>query len=412
MRLSRKNIMNTIKVCNIIDKITTVAFYLLAASVVFSTALTEIATISIVLLWSIKKVLTKDYSLPGGALSYILLAFVIWNLLSFFNTSYLYESFRGFLKVFKYMLLFMASIDYFDSRSKIKRYLLYLIGISFFVSLDGIVQYLLGVDIIRHRVIDPLDHLYRVSASFVHSNDFGAYLVVVLTLFLSLFFSSTRKFKGRILLLLVIPPVLWCLLKTQSRGAWLSFIVSLLCLFSIKSKKIFIIILILLIAAPFIMPKNIKQRFSDFSTITTEGTAWERTKLWQGAVQMVKEHPILGFGTNTYTKNFAEYKPVDCPDVKYTHNSYLHMATEIGAVGLGIFIVFLLSLIIGSVSVIKKLQRGIYRDLYLGLLAGVVGFLCHCFVDTHLYSVTLATFLFLCLGLIAAFRRVIYEEAA
>ena len=88
------------------------------------------------------------------------------------------------------------------------------------------------------------------------------------------------------------------------------------------------------------------------------------------------------------------------------------MATEIGAVGLGIFIVFLFSLIISSVSVIKKLQRGIYRDLYLGLLAGVVGFLCHCFVDTHLYSVTLATFLFLCLGLIATFRRIVYEEAA
>lgn len=404
--------MNTIKVCNIIDKVMTVAFYLLAASVVFSIALTEIATISIILLWFIKKVLTKDYSLPGGTLSYILLAFVVWNLLSFFNTSYLYESFRGFLKVFKYMLLFIASIDYFDSRSKIKRYLLYLIGISFIVSLDGIVQYLLGVDIIRHRVINPLDHLHRVSASFVHSNDFGAYLVVVLTIFMSLFFSSTRKFKGRILLLLVIPPVLWCLLKTQSRGAWLSFIVSLLCLFSIKSKKIFIIILILLIASPFIMPKNIRQRFSDFSTITTQGTAWERTKLWQGAVQMVKEHPILGFGVNTYTKNFAEYKPKDYTDVKYTHNSYLHMATEIGAVGLGIFIVFLFSLIIGSVGVIRKLQRGIYRDLYLGLLAGIVGFLCHCFVDTHLYSVTLATFLFLCLSLITAFRRVVYEEAA
>jgi len=66
MRLSRKNIMNTIKVCNIIDKITTVAFYLLAASVVFSTALTEIATISIVLLWSNKKGSYKGLQSAGG----------------------------------------------------------------------------------------------------------------------------------------------------------------------------------------------------------------------------------------------------------------------------------------------------------------------------------------------------------
>ncbi len=404
--------MNSTKICNMIDKIMLVAFYLLAVGVTFSTALTEISTISIIILMFIKRILTKDYNLPGGALSYVLLGFVIWNLLSFYNTSYLYESFRGFLKVFKYMLLFMATIDYFNSRLRIKRYMLYLISVSFFIALDGIVQYLLGVDLIRHRVIDPLDYLHRVSASFVHSNDFGAYLIVTLTIFLSLFFSSTRKFKGRILLLVAILPVSWCFLKTQSRGAWLSFIVAILCLFSIKSKKIFITILILLAASPFFLPDNIKQRFSDFSTITTQGTAWERVKLWQGTARMVKAHPILGFGVNTYTKNFPEYKPENYPDAKYTHNSYLHMAGEIGVVGVGIFIAFLLLLVISALTVIKKLQRGIHRDLYLGLLAGVIGFLCHCFVDTHLYSVTLAVFLFLCLGLIVAFKKVINEETA
>jgi len=403
--------MNNIKICNMIDKITVVAFHLLGMGVVFSTALTEISTISIIILMLIKRILTKDYSLPGGALSYVLLAFVIWNLLSFYNTSYLYESFRGFLKVFKYMLLFMATIDYFNSRLRIKRYLLYLISVSFIVALDGIVQYFSAVDLIRHRVIDPLDHLRRVSASFVHSNDFGAYLVVMLTILSSLFFSSTRKFKGRILLLLAILPVSWCFLKTQSRGAWVSFIVAILCLFSIKSKKIFIIILILLATSPFFLPDNIKQRFSDFSTITTQGTAWERVKLWQGTARMVKVHPILGFGVNTHTKNFPKYKPENYPDAKYTHNSYLHMAAEIGVVGAGIFVVFLLSIIASAAIAIKKLQRGIYRDLYLGLLAGIIGFLCHCFVDTHLYSVTLAVFIFLCLGLLAAFRRVIHEEA-
>jgi putative inorganic carbon (HCO3(-)) transporter len=395
-----------------IDKIMVVAFYLLAAGVTFSTALTEISTISIIILMFIKRILTKDYSLPGGALSYVLLGFVIWNLLSFYNTSYLYESFRGFLKVFKYMLLFMATIDYFNSRLRIKRYLLFLIGVSFIIALDGIVQYLSGADLIRGRIIDHLDFLHRVSASFVHSNDFGVYLVVMLTILSSLFFSSTRKFKGRILLLVAILPVSWCFLKTQSRGAWLSFIVAILCLFSIKSKKIFIIILILLVMSPFFLPDNIKQRFSDFSTIATQGTAWERVKLWQGTARMVKAHPILGFGVNTYTKNFPEYKPENYPDAKYTHNSYLHMAAEIGVVGVGIFIAFLLLLIISAGTAIKKLQRGIYRDLYLGLLAGVIGFLCHCFVDTHLYSVTLAVFLFLCLGMVVAFKRVINEEAA
>ncbi len=403
--------MNNIKICNIIDKLFFAAFYLLGAGVTFSNALTETASISIIILWVIKKRLLKDYSLPGGFLSILLILFFVWNLLSFFNTSYLYESTRGALKVLKYMLLFMATIDFFDSRLRVKRYLFFLLGVSFFAALDGIVQYVSGVDLIRHRVIDSLDYLYRVSASFVHANDFGVYLVVTLTLFMSVFFASTRKFKERILIFLGICPVSWCFLKTQSRGAWLSFVVAVLFLFSIKSRKIFVLILVLLIASPFILPDSVKQRFSDLATFTTKGTAWERTKLWQGSIQMIKARPILGFGVNTYTKNFPEYVPDDYPDIRYTHNSYLHMATEIGAVGVGIFIVFLLSLIISLITFTKSLERGIYRDLYLGLLAGITGFLCHCFVDTHLYSVTLATFLFLCLGLAVAFRKVLYEEA-
>jgi hypothetical protein len=66
-------------------------------------------------------------------------------------------------------------------------------------------------------------------------------------------------------------------------------------------------------------------------------------------------------------------------------------------------------LIISGARGIKKLERGIYRDLYLGLLAGLVGFLCHCFVDTHLSSTTLSVFLFMYLGVSVAFKKVIYE---
>lgn len=404
--------MNSIKVRNIIDRLLAAAFCLLAAGVTFSNAVTEISSISIVVLWAVKKILTKDWSLPGGFLALILITFLGWNILSFYNTDYLYDSFRGLLKVFKYVFLFMAAIDYFDSRVRIKRYLLYMAGICFFIALDGIIQYTAGADIIRHRVIDPLDHLHRVSASFVHSNDLGAYLVVMLAVILSLFFSSKRAFKQRLLIFLVILPVAWSLLKTQSRGAWLSFVIAAIFLFSLKSKKILVLMLLLLLASPLILPDSVKERFSDIAAYNTAGTTWERVKLWQGSIDMVKVHPVLGFGVNTYTKNFTDYASEDYPEVKYTHNSYLHMATEIGVIGTAIFIIFLLSLIVSAAEVRTKLQRGIYRDLYLGLLAGSTGFLCHCFVDTHLYSVTLAAFIFLCLGLIVALRKVIYEDAS
>ena len=395
---------------NIIDRIITAAFCVLAAGITFSNAVTETAVAVIIGLWIVKKVKIKDYSVPSGALAYILVFFILWNTLSFFNSEYMNESIRGVLKVVKNAFLFMITVDHFNSRRRIKRFLLYVLGVAFFISLNGIYQYISGTDLIRHRIIDVLDHLHRVSSSFVHSNDFGAYLVVMLTLLYSLFFSTTRRFRERCLSLIAMLPITWVLFATKSRGAWIGFLIAITCLFSVKSKKILVVLLLILIASPFIMPHVMKERFSDLSTIRTSGSAWERIKLWQGAIDMVKAHPVLGHGVNTYSKNFPKYKPADYPDLAYTHNSFLQMATEIGTVGAGLFILFLIALITSMAGGIKKLEKGIYRDLYLGLLAGIVGFLCSCFVDTHLYSTTLASFLFMCLGVAVAFKKVIYEE--
>ena len=401
--------MDNEKRLNLLTRLTEWSFYFLAAGVAFSNSITETATFVIIVSWIMGRALKRDFKLSGGILTPILALFLIWNLASFINTAYIDESIRGLLKVVKHSLLFLATIDHFRSRQKLNKFLLFILGVGFVISLNGIAQYITGTDLIRHRAVNPLDYLRRISSSFRHSNDFGVYLIVINTIFAALFFSRARLFKERIFLLVAALPAAWCMIATYSRGAWLGLIIAMLCLFAIKSRKLLVLILILLAASPLFLPHSIKGRFSDFIPSNNGGTVWERTRLWKGTADMVKAHPILGFGVNTYTKNFPEYKPDDYPDIRYTHNCYLHMAAEIGVVGAGLFITFLMVLLISAARAMKTLERGIYRDLYLGLFAGTIGFLAHSAVDTHFYSVQLAAFLFLCLGLLAAFRNVTYE---
>ncbi|NQT89746.1 MAG: O-antigen ligase family protein [Candidatus Omnitrophica bacterium] len=393
------------KILDVCDKLTALSFYLLVLGITFSNALTEIATASIIALWIIGKILKKDYSLPGGILSILLVLLSAWTLASFINTGYMHESIRGLFKVIKHAALFMATIDYFRTRARIERLVYVMFGVAFFICLNGILQYIIGTDLIRHRTIDPYDYLHRVSSSFRHANDFGAYLVVIIPLLMSLIFSKGRSLKMRIMLSVVLLPAFWCLVTTDSRGAWIGFLIALLYMAFMRSKKLFVIILILLLASPLFMPHSIKDRFSDISTINSGGTIWERIKLWSGTADMVRDHPVLGVGVNTYTKNFPKYKPADYPDVRYTHNSYLHMAAETGIVGAGIFIAFLLILVFTASRSIRLHKDPLERDLSLGLLAGVIGFLAHCVVDTHLYSVVLSAFIFMCLGLTVSLRR-------
>jgi putative inorganic carbon (hco3(-)) transporter len=400
------------KFLNIIDKITLVAFYMLSAAVTFSTALTEICTWLIIGLWFCKKIQTKDFSLQAKPFSYILIAFLFWNALTFFNSAYINESIRGLLKVVQYTLLFFSASDYFDSKKSIKIFLYYSLGIAFFISLNGVYQYVSGIDLIRHRTVNAADYLHRISSSFAHPNDFGAYLIVMLTVLLSLFFSTQRRFKVRVLLFILTLILAWVTYATKSRGAWVSLTVSIVFLFSMKSKKLLVLFLLALLLSPFYMPQSVRHRFSDISDIRVSGTAWERAMLWQGAIKMIQARPLLGHGVNTYTKNFPDYKPADYPNAIYPHNSFLQMASETGIIGAGLFIAFFAAFITGMVRALKKIDKGPYRDLYLGLIAGITGFLCHCFVDTHLYSTVLAGFLFMYLGVAAAFRKVIYEQSS
>ena len=178
----------------------------------------------------------------------------------------------------------------------------------------------------------------------------------------------------------------------------------------LKSKRLAALILIVLIASPLFLPASIKARFSDIATYSTQGTTWERLRLWSGTTAMIKEHPLLGFGVNTYTKNFPAFKPKDYPDVRYTHNSYLHMAAETGVVGAGIFLLFLGFVLFSSAKAFLRFKKGTTRNLAIGVIAGMLGFLAHSVVDTHFYSVTLSAFMFLCLGLIVVFRNLAYEE--
>jgi len=394
------------KTIDIIDRLLLFSFYLLAAGLTFSNAFCEIATASIVVLWIAKKIIEKDSAIPAHRLSLLFLLFVIWNLISFINTSYINESIRGLVKVMKHGLLFLATVDFFYKPEQIKKFILFVVGVAFFISINGIIQRFIGFDLIRHNTLTPFDELHRISSSFKHSNDFGSYLIVMICILLSIFFSKSRSLRERVFIVIVSLPICGAFLATHSRGAWLGFVVALLFLTFIKSKKLFIVILIMISLSPLYLPEGIKKRFADIKTMKTEGTAWERMKLWSGTINMIRSHPVIGYGVNTYTKNFPKYKPEDYADVRYTHNSYLHMASEIGIVGAGLFIIFLATILISTKRAIYKLQDGINRDLALGLLAGTVGFLSHCFVDTHFYSVTLSAFLFLCLGLCIAFRNI------
>ena len=77
---------------------------------------------------------------------------------------------------------------------------------------------------------------------------------------------------------------------------------------------------------------------------SSERSVWERRDVDAAALTMVAERPLLGFGLNTFSEKNAEYYPLldDIPQVAERrigiHNVFLLFATELGLVGLTLFL--------------------------------------------------------------------------
>ncbi len=158
--------------------------------------------------------------------------------ISFLRSAYFKHSFRGLFRIIKYSILYFALVDLFsrNTEQRAKRIFWAIIFIAGFTFLNGIFQNIFGFDILRQHTINKLDYLERVNASFVHANDFGGYIILVLPLTF-IFFSRYFPKRNRITALLICLLGFYCILKTSSRGAWLGLIIGSIIYFIYYKKK-------------------------------------------------------------------------------------------------------------------------------------------------------------------------------
>jgi O-antigen ligase len=391
-----------------LDILTQLFLGLLIFGITFSNAIVEICIAFIILIFLIKRFLLKETKPPQTPINLILYIFCIIIFISFLRSAYYKESIRGIVRIIKYTLLYFSVVDFLSNdERRLGRFFWTIIYIAGFTFLNGIFQEFFGFDILRHRRIITADYLHRISASFVHPNDFGAYIISVLPL-TSSFISRNISKRKKIILALICLLGLYCLVRTSSRGAWLGFLCGIILYFFFYKRQVSILIPIILILLIVISPHGLNRIASIFSL--EKNTVWERVQLWAGTWNMVKEHPLLGFGINTFSDYFPKYKPVDYPDLRYTHNSYLQMWSEIGIIGLLVFL-FIIFTIIGRVlhNLKNKVKAGFHGLILLGLLSGYIAFLIQSGLDTNLYSLVLVTLFWLMNAYLVALNKQIEQ---
>ena len=119
-----------------------------------------------------------------------------------------------------------------------------------------------------------------------------------------------------------------------------------------------------------------------------------RPVLWKEAASIIKAHPLLGTGPNTYAFVAPNYQLKDNTGT-YPHNSYLQLAAEIGLIGLWAFLWIIFRFFFMAISALKK-----YRDPFLlSVMCSLIAYLTHSFLDVNLFAAQFAILFWVILGL-------------
>ena len=158
-----------------------------------------------------------------------------------------------------------------------------------------------------------------------------------------------------------------------------------------------------------LIPFVLSERFmSLFQTGT--GTGFFRIALWTSAVNMIRDHPLLGVGLDNFLYEYPKYILPEAwrePNLSHPHNFVLDFWVRLGIGGLAIFIWMLIAFFKRAWENFMELSRNGTRfrsyptALMLGLMASVVNMLAHGLIDASFFVVDLAYVFMLTLALVA-----------
>jgi O-antigen ligase len=302
-------------------------------------------------------------------------------LVHIYNTDLLFVSFKNYYLLLKPFLLFFIIINSFEDNKNVKNVILLLVLAGIISASIGLFEYFNNSTILSN--VHFFDGQVRVIGPIGGPNTFGNYLMQILPLSLYLLFSAKKNqylrkifyFAGTLLLIFIV-------IVTYSRGALLAMIISLIFYgIILKSKTIIIFILF----SPIILLTMFSESFGHLiNAFTTGGSG--RIEIYINELNNIFSNILFGNGFDYYLSGSA-------------HNIILQIVSQIGLIGLGLFIIVFIFILLNNYLLILK-NYHTRNHLGISLISSQIGFLFHGLFESVLTSTRINWIFGLIFGLI------------
>ncbi|MBI4975408.1 O-antigen ligase family protein [Candidatus Peregrinibacteria bacterium] len=285
----------------------------------------------------------------------------------------------------------------------VQRFLRFLAIICTFSVIAGYFIYLTQPEV---RMFGPFFNILKHNN--VWPNAFALFLLMTWPSFLIVH----KKWDIRVAAILGI--ILSGLLLTYSRGALIAFTGQVFLIFvyfikRISFKNIGLIIFTAILAVGLFLGAN-QIRAMQYQTLDVEKkltfqngenltSKQERIDFWEGAIELIKEKPLLGYGPFSFRYAYNSHQPLLLESSDHPHDLFLKIGAENGLIALFGFLGFLITLFFTVVKRFKKLSKENRVLVYL-MGISVVGSISHNMIDYNFNFIANLLILFILMALI------------
>ncbi len=378
-------------------------------------------------IWTLKMITAESISWRVSSLDKPLFLYLLWGCLSLSWSINIYNSIL-FLPLFLAgPIIFFIVNNSIREQKIIGRLLLMIIIIGLCSGIYGILQNY-GIDF---RVWGKEIGRRKVIGLFGNVNYFAEYLILPLSLTISLILSKNKTY-NKLFLFVAMLSMGGALFFTFTRSSYLAIAVAIpvMLLLYFKSavtkqtkklykKIILIFLLLIIIALAFIYvpnPLNKKGTTLDklrsrvtIETLTSGSSTLRRIAIWKCTWMMIENYPILGSGLGTYAYHTLKYQAdffaignnrdiYPHGNAVQAHNEYLQLWSELGIIGLLLFLWIIFAYYKNIFINIGKIDEK-QQAITIGLTGGVTAVLVDAIFGFPLQLATSISLFWIFLGL-------------
>ena len=331
-----------------------------------------------------------------------LIAYFMIVVISLFGSSLFALSLKGFFKTFIYITFYFSIALHLKDNMKNIPWVLGTIALCVFgEGLLGVFQSTLHLEAISTwqdtSNLNPEDVISRVYGSLkpLNPNLYGGYLVAGLPIVIGsvFYFLNKKAFKLSLCAVCACLAVIYAILQTGCRGAYLAMILIFGLVFLISAKffwktykKIYITLISSAIGLFILMltfVNSLRLRFLSIFAMRNDSSNSFRFNVYHSCIQMFKDNWLLGIGVGN--KNFREIYGLYMKtgfDALSAYNIYLETAVESGIFALIAFLGFLFTVCYQGIKFVLS-SENIEKIIYISAcIIAIFAIMFHGLVDT------------------------------